>query len=582
LLRRLLGGANRGLRITFRSDWGAVRRLLLIARVNVTREMVLRSCTRALNRDHEKFRSRLSWLRQTSTITSLVSCHRRGHEREKRSSFGGWRMIELKRGMRSERGQFLRDRVFWLSAAVLGTSFIFGGATRQSLVSEAIPELVSLPLLAFALPRATPFMNRFPSAAALLVGLIVLPCIQLVPLPPALWSVLPGRSPIAEILTTAQAPMSWRPISLIPVETWRALLSLLPAVAVYLGTLSLEREARRQLLLLSVAMGVACAMMAMLQVLGGRGSGLYFYDFTNVGKGVGFFANANHFGGFEYAVLPLGAAALAETRARSPAFLVAIIGCVVPALLFALALSGSRSAMILGSVSAIATLTFVLSPELAMLGRRRALAWAAAFALVVLPVAMGLGLLQILSRFGEDNLAQDARWRIFANVWAEIWSYFPLGAGVGTFLDVYPLHERVADLTPALVNRAHNDGLETLFEGGAASFLLLVGFLVWLGAATYHTFVHEDAVEGRQARAGAIAVWLLLIHSFWDYPLRTIALEALFGLCVALQYAPPSPSHTHTRVTNRGRSRVQSGIPKSAFAPLETPRNVHYWETPSE
>jgi O-antigen ligase len=469
-------------------------------------------------------------------------------------------MIHLERGMRPDRtsGQFLRDPVFWLSAAVLGTSFIFGGATRQGSVSESIPELLSLPLFAFAVPRAMPVLKHFPSASALLVGLIILPCIQLVPLPPALWSVLPGRSLIIEILTTAQAPISWRPISLIPVETWRALLSLLPGVAMFLATLSLEREARQRLLLLAVAIGVASAVLAMLQVLGGGESWLYFYAVTNVDRGVGFFANANHFGGFECALLPLGAAALAETRVRSPAFLVAIIGCVAPALLFALALSGSRSAMILGSVSALATLAFVLSPELAKLGRRRALAWVAAFALVLLPLAMGLGLLQILSRLGEQSLADDARWRIAANVWPAIWSYFPVGAGVGTFLDVYPLHERVADLTPALVNRAHNDGLETLFEGGASSLLLLLGFIVWLGAATYRAFVREDAVEGRQARAGAIAMWLLLIHSLWDYPLRTIALEALFCFCAALQYPPPWPSRFATRGTNRSRSRVQT------------------------
>jgi O-antigen ligase len=468
-------------------------------------------------------------------------------------------MIPLKRGARSERnnGRFLRDRVFWLSAAVLGTSFIFGGATRQGLVSEAFPELMSLPLVAFALPRAMPFLKRFPSASALVVGLVILPCIQLVPLPPALWSVLPGRGPITEILTTAQAPISWRPISVVPVETWRALLSLLPAVAMFLATLSLEREARQRLLLLSVVIGVASAVLAMLQVLGGRESWLYFYAVTNLGRGVGFFANANHFGGFEYALLPLAAAALVETRGGSPAFLVAIIGCVVPALLFALALSGSRSAMILGCISAFATLAFVLGPELAMLGRRRALVWIAAFAVALLSVSMGLGLVQILSRFGEQNLTADARWTIFANVWDGIWNYFPVGAGVGTFIDVYPLHERIADLTPALINRAHNDGLETLFEGGAASLLLLLGFIVWLGAATYRTFVHEDAVEGRQARAGAIAMWLLLIHSLWDYPLRTIALEALFCFCAALQYAPPSPSHFRTHGTNLGRSRVQ-------------------------
>ena len=64
-----------------------------------------------------------------------------------------------------------------------------------------------------------------------------------------------------------------------------------------------------------------------------------------------------------------------------------------PALLFGLALSGSRSAIILGSLSALATLAFVLTPELTALGRRRALALAAAFVLALAPVAMGLGLL---------------------------------------------------------------------------------------------------------------------------------------------------------------------------------------------
>jgi len=117
--------------------------------------------------------------------------------------------------------------------------------------------------------------------------------------------------------------MLWRPISLIPVETWRALLSLLPALAMFLATLSLEWEARQRLLLLALAIGVASALLAMLQVLGGRESGLYFYAVTNVGRGVGFFSNANFLGSFEYALLPLSAAALAETRARSPAFLLA-------------------------------------------------------------------------------------------------------------------------------------------------------------------------------------------------------------------------------------------------------------------
>jgi O-antigen ligase len=452
-------------------------------------------------------------------------------------------MIHFKRGARSERNgrRFQKELVFWLSAAVLGMSFTFGGATRQGLVSEAIPELLSLPLLALALPRAMPFLKRFPSASALVIGVILVPCVQLVPLPPALWSVLPGRSVIAEILTVAQAPMSWRPISLIPVETSRALLSLLPAVAIFLATLTLERDARQRLLIFAVMMGVASALLAMLQVLFGSQIGLYFYDFTNGGKGVGFFANANHFGAFECVLLPLGAAALAETRARSAAFLTVTVGCIGPALMFALALTGSRSAIILGSLSAVATLVFVLTPERSIIGPRRGLALAAVFALTLLPVAIGLGLLQILSRFAEQSVIEDARWRISASAWIGLWSFFPVGAGIGTFESVYPLHERVTDLIWQRVNRAHNDALETIFEGGAISLILVLVFVGWLVNSTYCAFVRQDAIQGRYARAGAIALWLLLVHSLWDYPLRTIALEALFSLCLALQFDPPDP-----------------------------------------
>ena len=71
--------------------------------------------------------------------------------------------------------------MFWFAGTVLVASLVFGGATRQGLVSEAIPELLSLPLLALALPRALPFLKHCPSALALVVGVIALPCLQLHP-----------------------------------------------------------------------------------------------------------------------------------------------------------------------------------------------------------------------------------------------------------------------------------------------------------------------------------------------------------------------------------------------------------------
>jgi O-antigen ligase len=438
-----------------------------------------------------------------------------------------------------------RQLLVWLSAFVLALALTFGGGTRQGLGSDGVPELFSLLLLAVALPRAWPFLRGSRAALALTIGVIILPIVQLIPLPPWLWSVLPGRQLVVDILTAANIPLGWRPMTLIPGVTARALLSLLPAVAIFLATLSLDREERRLLLLVAVAIGIVSVFLAMLQVIGGQDSWLYFYKVTNASRGVGFFANANHFGAFMYILLPFAAAALGGMRTRSAAFGLAVFGGLVPALLFGLALSGSRSAIIMGVLSIVTTVPLLLGPELTRLGGRRTLALGAGFLLALLPLLAGLGLTAILGRFGTQDVLTDARWGIAASTWAAVRNYFPFGSGVGTFPSVYPLSERTADLIPQFVNRAHNDLLETLLEGGFGSFILLLGFLVWLSFVARRAIVQDLAVVGRQARAGVLVMVLLLLHSLWDYPLRTIALEVLFALAAGLQFAPPPTSEDH-------------------------------------
>jgi MFS family permease len=255
---------------------------------------------------------------------------------------------------------------------------------------------------------------------------------------------------------------------------------------------------------------------------------------------VGFFANANHFAAFEYSLLPLAAAALSELRLRSLAFFLSVFGVVIPALLFGLTLSGSRSAVILGALSLIAAVPMLLGPETARWGRKRTFAVAAVVAIVIIPLMGGLGLMAIFTRLATQDVAEDVRWILAAETGRAILNYFPFGAGVGTFPRVYPLLESASALIPEFVNRAHNDLLETLFEGGLGSLSLLLAFLGWLFLTMRRTLFGDFEVVGPQARAGVIVIALLLVHSLWDYPLRTIALETLFALCVALQFAPPA------------------------------------------
>jgi hypothetical protein len=435
--------------------------------------------------------------------------------------------------------------VFLLTAFVLLVALTVGGAARQGLGSDAIPELVSLPLLAIAFPRAWPILKRSSPGLALVLGVLALPFLQLIPLPYWAWSLLPGRQSVADILTTAGVSASWRPISLIPGATERSLFSLLPAVAIFLSVLCLDRDTRKFVLLLAVGIGVLSAPLAMAQLVGGLDSGLYFFDVTNSNRGVGFFANANHFAAFEYCLLPLAAAALSELRLRSLAFLLAAFGVVIPALLFGLALSGSRSAVILGAIALIAAVPVLLGPEIAKWGKNRALAVVAVMAIGIIPLMGGLGLTAILTRFATQDVAEDLRWVFAAETGRGILNYLPFGAGVGTFPRVYPLLESASALIPEFVNRAHDDLLETLFEGGAGSLALLLAFLGWFFLAIRHALFGDLEVVGRQARAGVIVIALLLVHSLWDYPLRTIALETLFALCVALQFAPPASSEDH-------------------------------------
>ena len=69
-------------------------------------------------------------------------------------------------------------------------------------------------------------------------------------MPPSLWSGLPGRGEIASAYEAAGMTLPWLPISLYPSATWLGLISLLPATAVFLAMLSLERRPRRVVIVL--------------------------------------------------------------------------------------------------------------------------------------------------------------------------------------------------------------------------------------------------------------------------------------------------------------------------------------------
>ena len=82
---------------------------------------------------------------------------------------------------------------------------------------------------------------------------------------------------------------------------------------------------------------------------------------------------------------------------------------------------------------------------------------------------------KVLSRF---DFAGEYRPQIWRETLHAIGVYFPWGSGMGTFVPVYAAGELLETVGPTYANRAHNDLLELLLEGGVIGAMLLTG-VVW-------------------------------------------------------------------------------------------------------
>jgi len=428
--------------------------------------------------------------------------------------------------------------VFALAVAVLAAALLFGGAARRGLLSDSIPQILSLFLL---LAAGSSALSRIAKERMLLVGLlalVTLPLAQLLPLPLAVASALPGRTeiygPLAEAGVTS--PMS---ISLRPAETLRSALSLLPALSLLAAVLVLSAVQRRMLVLVAIAVALVSVAVGMLQMIGGPTSALYFYSITNFGTGVGFFANANHFAASFFVMLPLCVAFAAGER-KVGGVPYAQVGLAAAAvLLLGLTLSGSRTVILLGPLAIlISYLWFGRGIMTFAFGARFRIAGVLAAVLLIAPLALGVGVLRIFSRFETQDVTEDLRWTMAAATWRAAIAVFPFGTGLGSFERIYAYFEPLPSLVDVVINHAHNDWLELLLETGVFAIAFMLLAIVWIVRNATVLRPDWDGLDERLARASVLAVGLLALHSLWDYPVRTIAISSLVGVCIGLTVAP--------------------------------------------
>ena len=193
---------------------------------------------------------------------------------------------------------------FYLTATVLVGSLVLGGGTRSGFLSDAFLQLLTLPVLLYFLWTlfARPLPRQLKVALSFCLALAALPLLQLVPLPPWLWTRLANEDASSAFEITGQA-VPWMPISVSPQSTLLVLLSLIPPLAVFLGAVQLSYRERRWLSLVLIGVGIVSVFLGLVQVAQGPESGLRFFEITNPSEAVGFFANRNHFAAFIYCVI---------------------------------------------------------------------------------------------------------------------------------------------------------------------------------------------------------------------------------------------------------------------------------------
>ena len=396
-----------------------------------------------------------------------------------------------------------------------------------------------------------PLTRQMKLALYFCLAIAVLPLIQLIPLPPWLWTALPNRQPSAETFAILGQAVPWMPISVSPQATWLSALSLVPPLAIFLSTILLAYRERRLLSLIIIAVGIVSVFIGLIQVAQGEQSPLRFFAITNPTEAVGFFANRNHFASFLYCLIVF---TIAWTVGRTTVLtksgefdIASIIMSIAAFTVLVILLAGemmarSRTGLALTMVALFASIA--LSFSLRRAGSRATLNKKVLLGALAVAVIFSLqfAVYRVLER--ASDLTQDDR-PIFARTTIEAAiANMPIGSGMGTFVPVYAMFEKPQDASPAYVNHAHNDILEVPLETGVLGLLLMGLFAAWFVPRSIEIWrsaspARANDVDWSLARAATIVVGLIIIHCLFDYPLRTGAMMAVMAFACALLIEPP-------------------------------------------
>lgn len=425
------------------------------------------------------------------------------------------------------------------AALLLSAALLAGGGSRG--VGDAVVHLAALPALLLAIVRWRWTSASRPQRvlAVVCASAMALTALQLLPLPPAIYGMLPGRSGVLADLSQAAQPHGWLPLTLDRWGTVRALLALVVFASFWALACTLTHAARLRLLKLALMVATLTALLGYAQSAAGTYSLLRPYDYHHSIGAIGLFANRNHFACLMAMLLPFAIALGIEAQSRRSAPVALVWYSMASMLFLAAALSFSRTGLVLACVTAFGSVLLLSSRAEAASGQDRIRRWVPLAAIGVAVAGMAVYAWDGISQRLQQDPLEDLRWQYLRYGWGAAQAYLPWGSGWGSFKSVYAPFEPVGAMREVYALHAHNDILETLIETGLPGFVLLLTLLVTVICVTRKSLI-EHTSQLSILGAAAFAAFVPMVHSLVDYPLRTHAVAVVLALVLSFLLASAS------------------------------------------
>lgn len=450
---------------------------------------------------------------------------------------------------------------------------LFRGGNTDIAIFYAVVGSVVLLFLAAALAFSTRFTGVASAPAALLfigalLSLLVTGCIGLVSVDVSTWLALPGRAFYRPLVSALQQPdfaLNRLPLSMDASGTRRAILVLLPCIAI---SISVPMLSRRSLLRLLGAFALVAAIESLLGLfqLGFRGASLLVLEYVGHNRASGTFVNKNHFATLLAMAIPLlifraaGQFSFFSRRTETSSLANTWWGLVTAFVVAALIASLSRAGLLTGFI--VAALAIAACPLKEHFRSRKVIIAVLAISALAVLLASMTGLSALIRSVAQGGLSDGASSRALMNshTWAGITAFFPVGTGLGSYAVAFQRFQSPSLL--GFVEYAHNDYLQLVFETG----LLGIVILIMIGAsAAMAARKLWRAYDDRDLRSPAVACYLgalaFAIHACFDFPAHIPAIAIIATLLYASSMNPALSEKGHRRqidVTLASRKVVRS------------------------